>query len=224
MTTDVYIGNEPWAGTIVSRGEQYSRRCTYRKNDAIHRVRVSASGLAWMYCNPALCSLSRMDGLPLIDLGPNGAAKWLVLRGKQIALESGWVVADEAKSVCYHSTRSLEAAQRGLAKKVAARDRELAEAAERERLRRASPEYKSERRARLVARLCGGATATVADARAMGYCTPGIEAFRTQHGIGETATLPELCRTGDVRAVRLALAVARRVARTVTTVSTVSNN
>lgn len=71
---------------------------------------------------------------------------------------------------------------------------------------------KAERRARLVARLCGNVRATIADARALGYCLPGIQAFQERHGIGDEATLPELVRTGDPSAVRLALSVARKVA------------
>lgn len=67
--------------------------------------------------------------------------------------------------------------------------------------------------AALVARLCHGVTATLADARAMHYCEPGIRAFQERHGVGDTATLPELIRTGDPSAVRLALSIARKVRR-----------
>lgn len=205
----VSIGDSARAETITEHGDRYSRRCTYRKTDAAHVVTVTADGLAWMSANPDLCDLSRSEGLPLIDLGKNGTARWLVSVGKRINSRTGWIVADRGQ--CYHSTESWSRAQEGLVRKLAKLDRERAEAAERERARRASPEYKSERRARLVARLCAGATATVADATALGYCMPGIDAFRAAHGIGDTASLPQLCRTGDPRAVRLALTVARRI-------------
>ena len=72
---------------------------------------------------------------------------------------------------------------------------------------------KDERRARLIARLCN-VSATIADARAMGYCLPGIEAFQSQHHIGDAAPLRALLATGNPSAVRLALAVARKVRRT----------
>ena len=72
---------------------------------------------------------------------------------------------------------------------------------------------KDERRARLVARLCD-VSATIADARAMGYCLPGIEAFQSHHHIGDSAPLRALLATGNAAAVRLALAVARKVRRT----------
>lgn len=69
-----------------------------------------------------------------------------------------------------------------------------------------------------MARLCNGAHATLADAKSLGYCEPGIRAFQTRHGIGDAATLPELVRTGDPSAVRLALKIARTVKREATTV------
>ena len=53
--------------------------------------------------------------------------------------------------------------------------------------------------------------ATIADARAMGYCEPGIESFQAKHGIGDSASLPALVRTGNPDAIRLALKLARRV-------------
>lgn len=37
--------------------------------------------------------------------------------------------------------------------------------------------------------------------------------FQAQHGIGSSATLPSLIRTGNPSAIRLALAIARRVNR-----------
>ncbi len=78
---------------------------------------------------------------------------------------------------------------------------------------------RAERRAQLIARFAASLTATVADARAFGYCQPGIEQFRRQYGLtGETATLRQLMQTGDRRAEALALVLARRAAsRTITT-------
>jgi hypothetical protein len=113
--------------------------------------------------------------------------------------ERGWIVGNAA--VCYHSTNSREHAQAGFAKKHAAHLAEL-------RQRRLSD--KQARRVRLIARLCGGITATLADAKGLGFCEPGIRAFQDRHGIGNSATLPELIRTGDPSATRLALSLARK--------------
>jgi hypothetical protein len=51
----------------------------------------------------------------------------------------------------------------------------------------------------------------IADAIALGFCRPGIEAFQSQHGIGDSAPLRALLASGNASAVRLALAVARKV-------------
>jgi hypothetical protein len=64
-----------------------------------------------------------------------------------------------------------------------------------------------------VIRLCRGATATVADALAAGYCPAGIRAWQERHGIGDSSPLADLVRTGDPLATRLAFALARKVRR-----------
>ena len=194
------------AHTSTDKGEQYSRSCKYSKTDARHSVTLDTSGISLLASSP-LVALSARDGLPLVSLRGDGSAVWIVSRGKQIGAQAGWIIGDAF--VCYHSTESREHAAKGYERKRRAYEAEQAAQAERERARRASPEYKAERRARLVARLCSGLTATIADARAAGYCTPGIEEFQRRHGIGDSASLPELCRTNNPLAVALALRVAR---------------
>jgi hypothetical protein len=82
-----------------------------------------------------------------------------------------------------------------------------------EKLRRdAIQSKKAARRAALIARLCNHAIATVDDAKALGYCQPGIEAFQTTHGIGNAASLPELVKTGNAAAVAFAISIARKIA------------
>lgn len=201
-------GDKATASTYTNRGAQYSRSCKYSKTDATHIVRLSASGAVELVENEALRTASARDGLHLISLASDGAAVWVRSSGKQITSESGWILGNGA--LCYHSTASREAAVKGYEKKLALHNRQQAEAAERARAHRASPEGKAERRARLVARLCGGITATLADARALGYCAPGIEQFQRAHGIGDTATLPQLIKSGNSSAVRLALHIARK--------------
>lgn len=190
-------------GTTTSIGDQYSRRCTYRKTDAVHQVAMNPEGLPELFANERLRQMSNRDGLPLIFLKPDGEAVWVRSAGKRIEPVRGWIIGGER--CCYHSTKSREDAVKGHARKLAAL--EAQEKAERE-------SRKIDRRARLVARLCQSIKATVEDARAMGYCLPGIAQFRERHHIGETASLPELCRTGNPMAIRLALNLARKAIHT----------
>lgn len=196
------FGDAPSATTSTSRGGQYSRRCTYHKTNAAHHVTIAAAGLPLLVESEALRLCSAREGLHLIALHPDNSAVWVRSHGKAIISERGWVVGNGA--MCYHSTKSADDASRGFQRKMAAHERE-------QKLARASA--KVERRAKLIARLCAGAVATIEDARRLGYCSPGIAAFQSRHGIGDTATLPELVRTGNGPAVALALSVARRLSR-----------
>jgi hypothetical protein len=148
---------------------------------------------------------SAAEGLPLIALTPAGECTWVRARGKTILDESGWIAyAPDFGGICYHSTQSWAHAAAGLAKKLAKLDAAEQAAAE---------SRKTTRRLQLIARLCRNAVATVDDARSLGYCSPGIAAFQARHGIGDRATLPELMKTGDAAAQRLALCLARQVSR-----------
>lgn len=60
-------------------------------------------------------------------------------------------------------------------------------------------------------RLCCNVFATVKDAKNHGYCEPGIRAFQDAHGISDSASLPQLVRTGNAFAIRLALSIARKI-------------
>ena len=199
------------AYTVTDQGERYSRSCKYSKTDALHAVQLDLARVHALVESVRLRELSIRDGLHLIALDDDGKAAWVLTKGKQITAEHGWIIGDDV--CCYHSTKSREDAVKGHARKRAEIDRRNAEAAEYERLRKASPEYKAERRARLMARLCGSLKATLADAKACGYCDPGIEEFQRRHGIGDTAALPELIKTGNSLAVALALKLARQAAK-----------
>lgn len=197
------------AFTYTGPGAAYGGKMRkYSMTNATHFVRLDPARVHVLVASSRLRQLSERDGLPLIALDADGSATWIVTKAKQITAQHGWIIGDEL--CCYHSTKSREDAVKGHAKKRALIDQRNAEAAARERLRKASPEYKAERRARLIARLCPSLTATIADARACGYCVPGIEAFQRTHGIGDTATLPDLCRTGNQSAIALALRIARQ--------------
>lgn len=199
-----------WSAT--EKGAQYSSRCKYRKTDGIHTVQLSYAGAPELAAQSLIVDTSRRDRCPLIALHPADAAgvraaTWVVTtRGGQIAAQHGWIATREGDAQIFHSTKSASHAAAGLRKKLEAQQRER-------ELRAAAADPRTDRRARLVARLCAGASATIRDARALGYCTPGIEAFQQRHNIGSRASLPDLVRTGDPSAVALALAVARRIRR-----------
>ena len=199
----------PAAATYTAKGDRYSGRCTYQKTDASHVVRLSPEWSVLLVEREDVAALSARDGLPLIGWHADGRACWVKTKGKAITEEIGYI--SHFGTVCYHSTKSQADADKGLARKLASmRDEWEAQAVARAN---AAQWAKEERRARLVARLCN-VSATIADARAMGYCLPGIEAFQSQHHIGDSAPLRALLSTGNPSAVRLALAVARKVRRT----------
>jgi len=198
----------PKAETSTDKGDQYSRGCTYRKTDASHVVSLSPEWAVLLAEREDVATLSERDGLPLIGIHQDGRACWVKTKRQAITCETGWI--SHFGATCYHSTTSQKSAEQGLAKKLASQRAFWASAAE---ARKNAAQYaKDERRARLIARLCD-VSATIADAIALGYCRPGIEAFQSQHHIGDSAPLRALLTTGNASAVRLALAVARKVRR-----------
>jgi hypothetical protein len=200
-------GDAPGAETSTTKGGQYSRACTWRKTDACHTVTLAPDAVAELHDYLEIVAASERDGLPLVGLYPPDRAGvrravWVETRFKQAHAVTGWIAASLDGATLYHSTTGAVNAHAGLARKLRLAAKEAEEA------RKAR---KTARRARLVARLCNGAVATVADARAMGYCGPGIAAFQSRFGIGDAAPLPELVKTGNPMAVALALKLARAV-------------
>jgi hypothetical protein len=198
----VQWGDKADASTTTDKGDQYSRGCTYKKTDADHIVTLDPAGVSRLVEDEEIRQASARDGLPLIAYYPDGSAVWVRTKGKAIVSERGWIAGTGA--TCYHSVKSLADAHAKYARKVAAAQRE--EAARRK-------DRKASRRARLIARLCGGIAASISDAKALGYCEPGIRQFQARHGIGDVATLPQLVRTGNPSAVALALSIARKAGR-----------
>lgn len=199
---------EPSAITSTGYGDRYSRSCKYSKTDADHTVHLSPDWSPLLVERPEIVQLSARDGLPLIGIAADGRVCWVKRgRGKSITSEIGWIA--NFGALCYHSTTSQADAEAGMARKLAALRREWAagEAARAD----AAVARKNERRARLIARLCGSVTASVADALALGFCRPGIEQFQREHSIGDTASLPQLVKSGNSSAVRLAISIARNV-------------
>lgn len=198
----------PYTQTMSSSGEQYSRRCTFRKTDATHIVRLSHDWAAEWTQEDADASMR--DGIALVGLKADRQACWLTIKNRSLHLTEGWFVVDGPHS--YHSKESLEHAQRGLAKKAAAWQKHLAQDAERraEGRKKLYEYHRSQRRASLVARFGDGLKATITDAKELGFCDVGIEQFKNRFGIGDSATLPELVKTGDPSATRLAFHLARK--------------
>lgn len=200
------------ARSVTYQGDRYGGRAKrFRKTNVSHEVTLDPAGVPLLVEHAAtVANASQRDGLPLIALYPEELpgvfpCVWLATATKQkLRSVSGWVAWDAESGVCYHSTQCAAHADKGLRRKLAiARNAE-----KRERRRR-----KEARRARLVARLCGTLSATVADAKKLGYCDPGIRAFQEKHGFGDSVSLPELVRTGNPEATRLALSVAHRLRR-----------
>lgn len=189
------------ARTATWYGEKYSRSCKFSKTDAEHIVQLCVDDVVRLDGWRAIAERSAGEGLPVIGRRNDGRFVWVKAgKGKSIESESGWICCVDG--TIYHSKKSAEDAQAGAKRKVQRAERERWEAKNARVI---------ERRARLVSRLCGGIMATIADARAMGYCEPGIESFQAKHGIGDAASLPALVRTGNPDAIRLALKLARRV-------------
>lgn len=198
-------GERATARTTTDAGQQYSRSCTYRKTDAKHLITLSADTAPYLMQSERIRIASAAEGLPLICLTPAGECAWVKSKGKGIVSEAGWIAySPDFGGNCYHSTQSRAHAEAGLARKLTITRREAQAAA---------ASRKGARRLQLIARLCRNAVATVDDARALGYCSPGIAAFQSRYGIGDRATLPELMQTGDPAAQRLALCLARQVSR-----------
>ena len=218
---DPYSGDTSWgvkwgtradADTILTPGKPYSRRVTYRRTNAAHTVTLDPAGIPALVEAGALRVASEREGLPLIALYPDGSAVWVVSsKGKTISAQRGWVA--HAQGQTFHSVAGMANAQEGLRFKLDKLRKEREKASRQDTAAR-----KEQHRAALVARLCKGAVATLADARALGFCHPGIAEFQARHGIGDSAPLPDLLKTGDPSAARLALAVARKVRRNPATV------
>lgn len=194
VVIDTGLADVAAASTSISKGEQYSRSCTYKKNDAVHSTRVAIAGIPYLHQNSGLAEASRREGLPLLDLRADGSAAWARVKGKALFLQRGWVVYDAATQFCFHSTKSRKAAQAGLAKKVT--DFGVRQAGicipESELVRVAEQKL----------------PATFRDARRLGFCLPGIRAFQEKFGIGDKTDTAVLLASGNPDARRLALHLA----------------
>ena len=186
-------GTSVSASSATSKGSRYPGKA-WHKTDVVHTITLCPETFPSIhFIRSDARRRSNEDGLAIIADHGKDEYTWLVVKAGKLSTQRGWFVYRDGET--FHSTKSRDHAVRSLDKKI--------------RIKRA--EKKASRRERLVARLCKNTTATLADAKALGYCDPGIAAFQSRHGIGDTATLPQLMATGDPSAVRLALTLARKI-------------
>jgi len=207
-------GGAAAARTVTSRGARYSRSSQYAKTDAVHYITLDPQGVVDLSVRAETNDASLRDGLPLLSLRPDGRATWLRRKGnsKHLAEERGWVA--YGNGLCYHSTLSSEDAHRGLKRKQARVSAQQAVVAARQaQLAAQLAERAQEERRLALAAAATSVTVSEEDARAFGYCAPGIAAFRARHGItADRVSLADLVSTGDRQAIALAIYAARRAA------------
>lgn len=138
--------NPSLAYTTTSKGERYSSRCTYRKTNAIHTVKINAVDAISILENWNVALASQKDSVNLLSLHPlnkkeekelkrvvnfagNRVYKATWLKGKKsLSTESGFVAVrdDENKSdlILFHSTKSPKHAIDGIKQKVLAKKAE----------------------------------------------------------------------------------------------------
>lgn len=154
----VTLGVTTSASTETSRGETYSRGCTYRKTDATHRIEQTPQ---------AVLRLSRAvaAGLPVVtaamihlDAVPVGEGRYRVTvakrgKGKTIASERGLLVQRMAEGDWFHAAteRAIVAEVRRRAKQADGHER--------------------------VKALFQRRTISIAACRRLGWCEPGIRSW-----------------------------------------------
>lgn len=138
--------NPSTAYTNTSKGAQYSSKCTYRKTDAVHVVKINAIDAISILENWNIALASQRDSVTLlslihfnkkeekelkkaVNLAGNKIYKAAWLKGKKyLSTESGFVAVrgDESKSdlILFHSTKSPKHAIDGIKKKVLAKKAE----------------------------------------------------------------------------------------------------
>lgn len=197
------------AVTKVKVSKSARNKSPWGCNDAVHVVQLDPEGLILLEDCPDIARQSMEDGLRMLALYPGGRAVWSPRHAsKSLATGRGYIGAavinarEGQRLVVYHGTASATHAKAGA--QYRASYHWTSETARQEAL-------KDRRRVSLVTRLCKDAKATLADAKEMGYCDPGIEEFQRQFGIGDEATLTELMDTKNPAAVALAMRVARKL-------------
>lgn len=109
-------GNCASASTQTCVGDKYSRQCTFRKTDAIHRVTVDPKRIHLL--TSAIVDAGRKLGKVVIALDENGRCTWVRASNKQLVAENGYL-AVEGDQIALSST-SLAGARQQLARKAVA--------------------------------------------------------------------------------------------------------
>jgi hypothetical protein len=105
--------------TVTDKGEMYSGKCTYRKTDAVHKLRVTVAGIRGLMTIPEETrAQSSNEGLVLISAErlPGRCAKAVWARGGKPLTSSPGFIAWEG-AVTYHADTE-KAARKGLTKKL----------------------------------------------------------------------------------------------------------
>ena len=190
------IGDFPDAGTSTERGEQYSKRCTFRKTDATHHIQVKKD----YWHKVVRRGLVLLDNLLTLDLDlleekdSSGytvyGAVWARVCGKRIIPEKGYIAVNENCQTAHAST------PRGALAVLTRRANE-------ERFRHLSRKIREKLETR---RLNGYADieVTLQDSYRAGNCRPGTKAFRDQHFPGrESARIEEVLSVNSQRALAI---------------------
>lgn len=153
-----YAHGSAHAHTETSKGETYSRACTWRKTDAVHHVETSPQAVLRLSRAVASGLPLRMAGMVHLDAVPAGEGRYVVAvakrgRGKTVACERGLFAQRMAEGDWFHasSERAIVAEVRRRAKGVEAGD--------------------------CVRALFAKKSITVAACRRLGWCEPGIRAW-----------------------------------------------
>ena len=190
-TATIHYG-EPAAETATSRGEQYSRSCTYVKTDCSHHITVAPDWFASVH----LRGISRVDGLLTLAAEPVDAegytvyrASWLRSKGKRLAAEHGFI-AMEGHRVAHARTES------GAKAILTRRANEIKYSRNEHKIRTALHEMRLNGYAQIIV--------SISDSIAAGNCLAGTEQFRDRHLPGRTtATIEEILSVDSMRGLAI---------------------
>jgi hypothetical protein len=188
-----------------SKGESYSRKCTWRKRNSHHTIKVLDSWIDTVL-DQGIAVADGMLTLMATQVGENVYEACWVRQGRGFGLEKerGYIATDRQGNY-YHSTTSAEAAERGLRRKLAAQARSPEQvAAIRDERKRKAEERKAYQINNLINRMhrydlkdIGHVVVGRDDSLRAGNCIPGTDEFiqRVSKAMGKertSATISEI--------------------------------
>lgn len=195
------------AYTTTSRGEQYSRGCTYRKTNANHTIEIKPD-----YWHKVIRrGIMELNGMLTLDAEwidhPTRTvyrAAWVRVKGKRIVKETGFIAISESGSA--HSSTIAGAC--GI---LTTRENAV-------RYARAEAKIRAQLEA-MELEGYGKIMVTFEDSLAAGNCRPGTEHFRDKHFPGrDSASVREILAAGEQRklAINACIHAIRKARRTLT--------